>query len=158
MSLSDRRFLIVGCTTPEPASMPLDPEGALRMQSEEVGVERLRRALDRNVSDHDSFIRVQVRNEKGDIEDAARSVTNTNRWICGSEAAETVLNTIGVRETLAMIQAAPGEAREMAHYLADRLAPPAPDVPAPQLAVDQRLDRDRRPTPRMQLQMDPRRG
>lgn len=155
MHTANARFLIVGCTTPQPASMPMDPDGSLRQQSEAVGEDRLRTSLDRHLSDHDSYVRIEVpgvdENGKSKMIASTKAVTNRNRWTCGAEAAATVLNTIGVDRALAMIQAPATESRQMVNYLAEVLAPMAPTPVGPQVTQNM----ERAPAARSRVKLTP---
>lgn len=142
MKLADNNFMVLGCMGAEPDLMPLDPDGSLRQQDGDQAERRLRDALNRNVDNQDTYVRVEKINSEGEKEAGTRAVRNPRRWVCGSEVAQSVLNTIGVSETIAMIQAPAQEARDMYTYMTDRLAPMAPES-APQMDLQQQQTQGR---------------
>jgi hypothetical protein len=157
MKLADNNFIVVGCMSSEPSLMVMDPVGSLRQQAENEAEIRLRESLNRHVDNQDTYVRVVTNDAEGNPVPGARQVRNPRRWVCGSEVAQTVLNSIGVTEAVAMLQAAPQDARDMYQFVADRLAPEAPAPVSPQLDQQQRQEQGRpqaRLSPRVQYRQE----
>lgn len=148
MNLSDHRFVVFGCIG-EPVPMPLDPRGSLRSMSEADGEAHLRSTLERHVEDEVSYARVLGTDERGKPTARIQAFSNQSRWMAGAAAAATALDTIGVGPTLAMLQGSPSEARDVAHYLASKLAPESePEAPSLHAEVNRRMGRGLQPKPR----------
>lgn len=141
MNLSDHRFLVFGCIG-DPVPMPLDPRGSLRSMSEDAASDRLRRTLERHTEDETSYARVRSKDENGRPTASIQAFSNQSRWLAGSAAAATALDTFGVGATLALLQGSPAEVRDASHYLAKKLAPEVSDEPlAPQARVTRHVSR-----------------
>lgn len=157
MSITHPRFLIVGCTTPDPAAMPLDPDGSLRKLSGAAAEDRLQTALDRQTDQGNNYVKVSRPgvDEDGKPEQMAsvHAVQNSNEWTCGTEAAKTIVNTIGVPRVTAIIQASAAERHDMLDYLAEAHAPATPAPVRPQW--DMNTSQDQAPTARSRRKMTP---
>jgi hypothetical protein len=141
MPIEHPHFAILGCASPEPAIMPLDSHGPLREQPFAHGVGRLRQSLRRNVSAHDTYVRILIQVPvSADFPDgvmpSTKAMADPNRWICGEEAAEAVLNAVQVERALAVLQARPSERNQMITFLGEELAPQAPGPRSPFLAPE----------------------
>lgn len=116
--------------------------------SEEEAEARLRSTLEHHLEDEVSYVRVPGKDDRGHATSRIQAFSNQSRWMAGTAASATALHTLGVGPTLAMLQGSPAEARDVAHYLASKLAPePSQEQPSLHAEVGRRMGRGASPRP-----------